>query len=68
MNFTVAPLTAAPPDVTVATNGAANAELTGAVCGVPLVGAIEMSVPVMFARLKLTEVVPILVETTATTA
>ena len=52
-NVTVAPLTGDPFAITVATNGAANAALTVALCGVPLVGVIDMTAPVMFVRLKL---------------
>jgi len=40
VNVTVAPLVGDPPVVTVATSGAANAVLTVALCGVPLVAAI----------------------------
>ena len=41
VNVTVAPLVGDPPVVTVATSGAANAELTVALCPDPLVAAID---------------------------
>jgi hypothetical protein len=44
VKVTVTPLAGDPPEVTVATSGAANAVLTAALCGAPLVAAIE-SVP-----------------------
>jgi hypothetical protein len=52
-NVTSAPLTGFMlPSTTVATSGAANAALTVALCGVPLVAAIAISAPVTFASLK----------------
>jgi hypothetical protein len=50
---TSAPLTGDPFAVTVATSGAANAALTVALCGVPLVAVIDITAPVMFVKLKL---------------
>jgi hypothetical protein len=41
---------------TVTDSGAANAALTVALCGVPLVVAIDTTAPVMFLRLKLAAV------------
>jgi hypothetical protein len=41
VNVTTTPLVGDPPVVTVATSGAANAALTAALCGVPLVAVIE---------------------------
>jgi hypothetical protein len=64
-NVTVAPLTGDPFAVTVATKGAANPELTVALCGVPLVAVIEMTAPVMFVRLKLAGASPATVAVTA---
>jgi hypothetical protein len=52
-NVTSTPFSGDPPDVTVTTSGAANAALTVALCGVPLVAVIDTTAPVMFVRLKL---------------
>jgi len=41
------------PSKTVATNGAPNVVLTGALCGVPLVAVIDTSAPVIFVSVKL---------------
>jgi hypothetical protein len=46
--------------MTVATNGAANVELTVALCGVPLVAEIEMSGLVVLVRMKLAGVATLL--------
>jgi hypothetical protein len=40
------------PSTTVATSGAAKAELTVALCGVPLVAEMAISAPVTFVRLN----------------
>ncbi|MGA8984481.1 MAG: hypothetical protein WB470_17520, partial [Candidatus Acidiferrales bacterium] len=48
VNVTTTPLTQAPPFITVATSGAANAVLTVAVCGVPLVAAIVSGAAAVF--------------------
>jgi hypothetical protein len=57
-NVTRAPLTGFwLPSTTVATSGAANPALTDALCGVPLVAAIDTTAPVMFVSLKLAAVV-----------
>jgi hypothetical protein len=42
-----------PLSSTVATSGAANAVLTWALCGVPLVAVIDAAAPAVFVRLKL---------------
>jgi hypothetical protein len=49
---TNAPLTGAPPMVTVATSFAANAVLTAALCGVPLVAAIDSGLGLKFELLQ----------------
>jgi orotate phosphoribosyltransferase-like protein len=46
VNVTVTPLVGVPPVVTVATSNAVNAVLTVALCGVPLVAAIETTLGV----------------------
>jgi len=54
VNVTIAPLTGFwPLSKTVATRGAANAALTAAVCGVPLVATIAAGDPVVLMRVKL---------------
>jgi hypothetical protein len=59
-NVTVIPLNGLPPEsFTVATNGAANAVLIGALCGVPLVAVIVAGVPTVFVRLKFTVLRPV---------
>jgi hypothetical protein len=50
---TKAPLTGDPPIVTVATSGAANAVLSAALCGVPLVAAIDCAGVLKFEPLQL---------------
>jgi hypothetical protein len=53
-NVTVTPPTGLPPESrTVATKGAANAVLIGALCGVPLVAVIEAEVPAVLVSAKL---------------
>jgi hypothetical protein len=53
VNVTDAPLTGFPStSVTLATRGSANAVLTTALCGVPLVAAITAGGPDVFDRLK----------------
>ena len=53
LNVTVTPATGFPPaSFTVATNGAANAVLIVALCGVPLVAVILAAVPVVFVSEK----------------
>jgi len=49
---TNAPLTGVPPIITVATSGAANAVLTDALCGVPLVAAIDSGAGLKFELLQ----------------
>jgi hypothetical protein len=56
VNVTTTPLTPAPPFVTVATNGAAKAVLTAALCGVPLVAVIISGGATVLVRLKLAAV------------
>ena len=57
-NVTSAPLTGFwLASNTVTTSGAANAALTDALCGVPLVAVIDITAPVMFASLKLAAVI-----------
>jgi len=57
-NVTSAPLTGLwLPSTTVATSGAEKLARTGALCGVPLVAAIDMSAPVTFVNWKLAAVV-----------
>ena len=53
VNVTTTPLNPDPAFVTVATSGAANAVLTIALCGVPLVAAIASGAGVVFVRAKL---------------
>jgi hypothetical protein len=54
VNVTTTPFTGfEPPSSTVATSGAAKAVPTGALCGVPLVAAIDAAAPAVFVRLKL---------------
>jgi hypothetical protein len=53
VKITNAPLTGDPPIVTVATNGAENAVLSAAVCGVPLVAAIASDGVLKFELLQL---------------
>jgi hypothetical protein len=52
-NVTVTPLFGVPPVVTVATNAAPNAAPATALCGVPLVAAIDSTGVAVFVRLKL---------------
>jgi hypothetical protein len=52
-NVTVTPLFGVPPVVTVATSAAANAAPATALCGVPLVAAIDSTGVAVFVRLKL---------------
>jgi hypothetical protein len=52
VKVTNAPLTGAPPIVTVATNGAANEVLTGVLCGAPLVVAISSAGGLKFELLQ----------------
>jgi hypothetical protein len=52
VKVTTAPLTGAPPEVTVATSGAGNAVPTVALCGVPLVVATVLIAAALFVRLK----------------
>jgi hypothetical protein len=54
VKVTTTPLVGDPPVVTVATRGAANAVLTTALCGVPLVAVIVSAA--VFVRLKLAAV------------
>jgi hypothetical protein len=52
VKVTATPLVGDPPVVTVATRGAANAVLTIALCGVPLVAVIVSTAAPVFVRLK----------------
>ena len=56
VKVTSTPLAGDEPVITVATNGAANAVLTAALCGVPLVAVIVSTAAAVFVRLKLAEV------------
>jgi hypothetical protein len=59
VNVTTTPLTGFEPlSSTVATSGNANAVPTVALCGVPLVAAIDAPAPTVFVRLKLAGVDP----------
>ncbi len=57
VKVTVTPLVGTPPVVTVAPSLVANAVLTVAVCGVPLVAAMATTGAAVLVRLKLAEVV-----------
>jgi hypothetical protein len=65
LNVTTTPLTGLfPESVTVATNGAANAALIVALCGVPLVAVTFAAAPAVFVREKFADVAPVALTTT----
>src|SRR5215472_6308295 len=65
VNVTTTPLTGLPPlSVTVATSGAANAVLIGALCGVPLVALTFAAAPTLFVSEKFADVAPLALATT----
>ena len=65
VNVTTTPLTGLfPESVTVATNGAANAVLIGALCPEPLVTATFAGDPTRFVNEKFAEVAPVALATT----
>jgi hypothetical protein len=65
VNVTTTPLTGLfPESVTVATNGAGNAVLIAAVCGVPLVAVTLAAAPALFVSTKLADVAPVALATT----
>jgi hypothetical protein len=65
VKVTTTPLTGLfPESVTVATNGAANAVLIAALCGVPLVAVTLAAAPALFVSAKLADVAPVALATT----
>jgi hypothetical protein len=65
VNVTTTPLTGLfPESVTVATNGAANAVLIAALCGVPLVAVTLAAAPALFVSAKFADVAPLALATT----
>jgi len=65
VKVTTTPLTGLfPASVTVATRGAPNAVLIGALCGVPLVAVTFAGAPAVLVKAKLTEVAPAALATT----
>jgi hypothetical protein len=65
VKVTTMPLTGLfPASVTVATNGAANAVLIAALCGVPVVAATFAAAPVLLVSEKFADVAPVALATT----